>query len=184
MGVNPIKRSGIFLDRDGVLNKALMRGNKPYPPTTLAEVEILSGVKSAIEVARYLGYHVAVVTNQPDVARGKSAKSDVEEINRYIGSCIAVEDFRVCYHDDADACACRKPLPGMIIDVALENNLDLSRSFLVGDRWRDIAAGHAAGCTTFFIDYGYDERPPNDPDYVVRSLEEAMLHIKNLTFTN
>ena len=163
----------VFLDRDGVLNAAIIRDGKPYPPNGLPNVRILPGVREAVQMLRNAGFSVAVVTNQPDVARGTQTIEVVESINRFIGAETGVEYFYVCTHDDADHCACRKPLPGLMHRAAADHLLDLSRSFLVGDRWRDIAAGLAAGCRTVWIDYGYNEKAPIGHDFCTQSLLQA-----------
>jgi D-glycero-D-manno-heptose 1,7-bisphosphate phosphatase len=120
------------------------------------------------------GFALFVITNQPDVARGTQTREAVEAIHQALASSLPVDDIFVCYHDDADDCACRKPNPGMLFEARRKHNIDLSRSFMVGDRWRDIDAGHAAGCKTVLIDYGYRERKPaHPPEATVRSLREA-----------
>lgn len=166
-------RRAVFLDRDGVINRALVRDGRPYPPANLAEVEILSGVPDALAALHDAGFMLIVVTNQPDVARGTTLVVAVEEINNYLASCLPIDEFRTCYHDSSDGCDCRKPLPGAIMTAASQHEIDLGVSYMVGDRWRDIEAGQRAGCTTIFIDYGYDEKQPESVNYRVRSLEEA-----------
>jgi len=86
---------------------------------------------------------------------------------------LALDDIRVCFHDGPDGCGCRKPMPGLLTDAARDYAIDLARSYMVGDRWRDIEAGRRAGCTTLFIDYGYAEQRPEHCDYTVKSLPEA-----------
>lgn len=163
----------MFLDRDGVINRSVVRGGKPYPPPSLEEMQILPGVGPALASLRAAGLLNIVVTNQPDVASGVQRREVVEAMHAQLSRTLAIDDIRVCYHTEADACECRKPKPGMLIDAAREHTVDLQASFMVGDRWRDIDAGEAAGCTTFFIDYGYDERRPASQDYTVASLFEA-----------
>jgi D-glycero-D-manno-heptose 1,7-bisphosphate phosphatase len=120
------------------------------------------------------GFALYVITNQPDVARGTQTREAVEAIHQALASSLPIDDIFVCYHDDADDCACRKPKPGLLLEAQRKHNIDLSRSFFVGDRWRDIDAGHAAGCKTVLIDYGYRERKPaRPPEATVRSLREA-----------
>jgi D-glycero-D-manno-heptose 1,7-bisphosphate phosphatase len=115
-----------------------------------------------------------VITNQPDVARGRQPRAAVEAIHQKLTSTLPIDAIFVCYHDDADECACRKPLPGLLLEAQRKHNIDVSRSFFVGDRWRDIDAGHAAGVKTVLIDYGYTERAPaQPPEATVRSLREA-----------
>jgi D-glycero-D-manno-heptose 1,7-bisphosphate phosphatase len=164
----------IFLDRDGVLNNAVIRGGKPYPPASAEEMVIPRGVAPALEKLRDAGFLLIVVTNQPDVARGTLSKAAVEEIHARMASVLPLDEFRVCFHDQASGCACRKPKPGLITAAARERGIDLVGSFLVGDRWRDVEAGNAAGCRTVWIDAGYRERRPSRPPSArVGSLEEA-----------
>jgi D-glycero-D-manno-heptose 1,7-bisphosphate phosphatase len=153
----------VFLDRDGVLNRALIRNGKPYPPSSLAEFEVLPGVPEALLRLRQAGFRLIVVTNQPDVARGTTSRKAVDELNQLLRSRTAVDDIRVCFHDEQDNCACRKPKPGLLVEAARQHGIDLHASWMVGDRWRDIAAGQAAGCRTVFIDHGYDEKRPHPP---------------------
>lgn len=167
-------RVAIFLDRDGVLNEAVVRDGKPYPPDTADELRITPDAPSALAELKSFGALLIVVTNQPDVARGKQTAEAVEAIHRRLQEALPVDDFLSCFHDDSDDCACRKPRPGLIIDGARRHRVDLSRSFMVGDRWRDIDAGRAAGCRTIWIDRGYRERGPSRaPDATVTSLGEA-----------
>jgi D-glycero-D-manno-heptose 1,7-bisphosphate phosphatase len=119
------------------------------------------------------GYLLIVVTNQPDVARGTQSRAAVEAIHARLASILPIDEFRACYHDDDDACACRKPKPGLILDSARAHGVDLQASVMVGDRWRDVEAGEQAGCATVFLDYGYEERKPQKPDAVFGSLPEA-----------
>jgi D-glycero-D-manno-heptose 1,7-bisphosphate phosphatase len=166
-------QKAVFLDRDGVLNRAIVRDGKPYPPADFSELEILPGVESALRDLQEEGYRLIVITNQPDVARGITRMEAVEAINGYLGSHLPIDAFRTCYHDSDDGCDCRKPLPGSILAAASQYGIDLSKSVMVGDRWRDIEAGQAAGCHTIFIDYGYREKQPETAVVRVASLREA-----------
>jgi len=166
-------RRAVFLDRDGVINRAMVRDGKPYPPANLAEMEILPGVLDALTKLHNAEFMLIVVTNQPDVARGTTPMAAVEEINNYLYSCLPIDEFRTCYHDSGDGCDCRKPLPGAIMAAAIQHGIALGGSYMIGDRWRDIEAGQRAGCKTIFIDYGYDEKQPESVNYRVRSLKEA-----------
>jgi D-glycero-D-manno-heptose 1,7-bisphosphate phosphatase len=171
MGIDAVKRPAVFLDRDGVINRTMFRNGKPIPPQSLGELEILPGVSDALARLKAAGFALVVVTNQPDVARGVTTRTIVEELHTFLGSTLPIDEFRVCMHDDHDRCACRKPLPGLLL---AEPQYDVARSVMVGDRWRDIDAGRAAGCrATILIDYGYDEAIPNEPTVRVASLLEA-----------
>jgi D-glycero-D-manno-heptose 1,7-bisphosphate phosphatase len=166
-------KRAVFLDRDGVINRAIVRNGIPFPPTNLSDLEILPGVTEALKKLHDAGYLLIVVTNQPDVARGVAKKSDIEQINAKLFSQLPLDDIRTCYHDNGDNCLCRKPLPGALLEAAKEHDIDISKSFMIGDRWRDIEAGQRAGCKTFFVNYRYTERQPDVPDFLVSSLLEA-----------
>jgi transaldolase len=172
-----MQRRAVFLDRDGVLNRAMVRDGKPYPPESLAEVEILPGVVEGLRRLKEAGFVLIVVSNQPDVARGTTPQRTVEAINAHLAKCLPIDRFIMCYHDSSDGCDCRKPRPGMLFAGVREFDVDLTTSFIVGDRWRDVAAGIAAGCKTIFIDYGYDEKIPQTCDYRVSSTREAIMAI-------
>lgn len=173
----PALNRAVFLDRDGVINRMFVRDGKPFAPTTLEQFVLLPGAVEAIAALKNAGIRVIVVTNQPDVGAGKVAREIVEAMNARVRQECRVDDVRVCYHTEADRCACRKPRPGLLVDAARDWSLDLRRSYMVGDRWRDIGAGHAAGCRTVLIDYNYAEQKAENPDIVVKSLEEASQRI-------
>ena len=164
----------VFLDRDGVLNKVRLVDGNPHPPRRISELEVIASSVEACQRLREAGYLLVVVSNQPDVARGAETLAGVTALNDLVGSSVAVDEFVVCPHDDSDGCICRKPAPGMLTAAAGRLNIDLRRSFMVGDRWRDIEAGERAGCHTVFIDCGYAERKPEAPDLVVSELLEAV----------
>lgn len=173
MGI-PLKRA-VFLDRDGVINQSVVRNGKPYPPHSVDETVIIPGANDDLARLKENGFFLAVVTNQPDVRRATVTRESVEEIHRYLKARLPVDDFFACYHDDSDACDCRKPLPGLLRKAAQVHSLDLNKSYLIGDRWRDIDAGAAAGCRTILIDYHYKERRPDSiPDVSVARLSEAI----------
>jgi D-glycero-D-manno-heptose 1,7-bisphosphate phosphatase len=160
----------VFLDRDGVINHNELRDGRPVGPESLAQFVILPGVREAIEAFHAAGYLVIVATNQPDVSREL-----IEAMHAQLRSTLKVDDIKICFHKEADNCACRKPKPGLLLEAAREREISLSQSWMIGDRWRDIDAGKAAGCRTVLVDYGYpNERRPRDPDIIVHSLIEAV----------
>lgn len=168
------KRKAVFLDRDGVLNLPLVRDGKPYPPATLKETQIPDDAPSSLSRLKECGFLLLVVTNQPDVRRGTATVEQVEEIHEFLASRLPLDGFFICYHDDRDNCSCRKPKPGLLLKAAAQHHIDLPGSYLIGDRWRDMDAGSAAGCRTILIDYHYDERASSSrPDSVVPNLSEA-----------
>jgi D-glycero-D-manno-heptose 1,7-bisphosphate phosphatase len=168
------RRRAVFLDRDGVLNEPVIRDGKPYPPDSPETMKISPGAAEALARLKELGFVLLVVSNQPDVGRGSRRTSDVERLNAALADSLPVDEFFMCYHDDADGCACRKPKPGLLLQAAAKHNVELSASFMIGDRWRDIDAGHAAKCTTLWIDRGYAERTPAaEPAARVRCILDA-----------
>lgn len=157
-------RPAVFLDRDGVINRAIIRDGVVASPMTADEFELLPGVVDACEQLAESGVLLIVVTNQPEISRGRLAAAEVEIMNDRLRLALPVDDVVVCPHDNADGCSCRKPLPGMLVDAADRFDIDLVRSVMVGDRWKDIAAGAAAGCFTVHIDGGYADPSAGLPD--------------------
>jgi D-glycero-D-manno-heptose 1,7-bisphosphate phosphatase len=155
-------RRAVFLDRDGVLNRAVIRSGRPYPPATLETFEILPGAAQSVRQLHDAGFLVIGATNQPDVARGIQRREVVEAMNARLLTAMPITDILVCY-EDGDDCPRRKPNPGLLLEAAQTYNIDLSASYMVGDRWRDIEAGRRAGCRTVFIDLDYHEPRPNPP---------------------
>ncbi len=164
----------VFLDRDGVINANLERDGRPVAPTTLEEFRLIPGVRDDVSRLRAAGFLIIVVTNQPDVATGLTPLAVVQAMHNIVFRELRIDDMKVCFHTDADNCTCRKPKPGMLLEAAQAHGIDLARSYLIGDRWRDVAAGNAAGCTSIFIDYGYRQDGPNHPAKTVGSLTEAV----------
>jgi D-glycero-D-manno-heptose 1,7-bisphosphate phosphatase len=176
VGIHEVKlQRAVFLDRDGVINRALERDAKPYPPRNLAEFEILPEVPAALAKLKAAGFLLIVATNQPDVGRGTLKQEIVEQIHAHMIAQLPIDRVEVCFHpaQGASDCDCRKPKPGMLLRAAHELNIDLSQSWMVGDRWRDVDCGHAAGCKTVFIDYGYAEALKQKPDFSARNLAGA-----------
>lgn len=171
-------KRAVFLDRDGVINEAMVKEGKPYPPKGLDNLRILPGVRDALARLRQKGFLNLVVTNQPDVARGKTSKKTVDAIHEKLASELALDAIYTCWHDDKDNCNCRKPKPGLLEQAAREHGVDLKSSYIVGDRWRDVEAGRAAGCHTIFVEYGYNEKKPENPDFLCHSLKEAVAWIE------
>ena len=171
-------KRAIFLDRDGVINRSLVRDGKPYPPMRVEEFELLPDVAEACAKLKAAGFLLVVATNQPDVGRGTLARETVEAMHArmLVSDALPLDRIEVCY--DAGAAhgqpsEFRKPAPGMLLRAARELDIDLPRSWMIGDRWRDIDCGAAAGCRTVFIDLGYDEALRAMPDFRARNLPEA-----------
>jgi D-glycero-D-manno-heptose 1,7-bisphosphate phosphatase len=165
----------VFLDRDGVINRALERDGLPYPPASLGEFQIFPEVAEACRRLKQAGFLLVVATNQPDVGRGALEKAVVEKIHAHMLAHLPVDRVEVCYHPGKGLsdCDCRKPRPGMLLRAAGELGIDLAQSWMVGDRWRDVDCGRNAGCKTIFIDRGYAEELKQQPDFRAKNLLEA-----------
>jgi D-glycero-D-manno-heptose 1,7-bisphosphate phosphatase len=166
-------RPAVLLDRDGVLNRVFVRDGASHPPAHPNEFEFLPGVAEALERLDAAGFALAVVTNQPDVARGTQTRAAVEALNDRVRQSLPVLDVLTCFHDTPDGCACRKPRPGLLLEAAERWGLDLAGSFMVGDRWSDVEAGRAAGCRTVLVETPWSGRTHCRPDRCVRDLPEA-----------
>ncbi|HSI10854.1 MAG TPA: HAD family hydrolase [Chthoniobacter sp.] len=167
-------KRAVFLDRDGVINRSVVREGKPYPPASLAEFELLSGVEEACANLKNAGWLLIVATNQPDVGRGTQRREEVEAMHAAMCERLPIDRVEVCYDPGQGLPSeFRKPAPGMLLRAARELEIDLAQSWMVGDRWRDIDCGAAAGCRTIFIDYGYDEKLRAQPNFRAASLLEA-----------
>lgn len=177
MGVNKITKA-FFLDRDGVLNQSIIIDGRPYPPKNLNELVIPKDLKKNLEKLKKLDFLLIMITNQPDVARGTKKKANVTMINNYLKEKIQLDDVFCCFHDDKDKCNCRKPKTGMIKSATKKWNIDLTKSYLVGDRWKDIQCGINAGIKTFLIENNYDEKRV-EPNYLVSNFSQILNIIKS-----
>ena len=172
------KRKAIFLDRDGVLDKVIMREGKPSSPRKFEEFKLLAGAKECLDEFKKMGFLNIIVTNQPDIKRGLLKIEDLEKMHRLVREKLPVDDIMVCPHDDRDHCSCRKPKPGLIKQAVRKWSVDLKKSYVIGDSWKDMGAGRAAGCSTILIKRKYNE-DLKDYDFKVNSLKEAVKIIKN-----
>lgn len=172
-------RQAVFLDRDGVLNRVILRNGRPSAPAMLEEFEIDPEAVAVLPALRAAGFLLIVVTNQPDVGRGSVRREVVEVMHGRLRAALPLDDIKVCWDIDGPANTAYKPKPGLLLEAAREHGIDLVRSFMVGDRWRDVGAGRAAGCFTVFIDRAYAEPLTETPDAVCADLAGAAAIILN-----
>jgi D-glycero-D-manno-heptose 1,7-bisphosphate phosphatase len=177
-------QKAVFVDRDGVLIKAPKINNRPASIKNLKQLKIMNGVIHGVKILKK-NFKVIMITNQPDVYRKKVKKKDVKKINNYLKIKLELDDIYVCYHDNIHKCRCRKPNPGMLLLAKKKWNLNLKRSFLIGDRSSDIIAGKKVGCKNFFINYHYNEKLPDKKScYSVKSFYKAVLQINKIIKKN
>ena len=175
MPANSTKRvPAVFLDRDGVINVPVVREGKPYPPERLEDFVLLPGVLEGCNALKAAGYLLVVATNQPDVGRGTQKREVVDAIHARMCSLLPIDRVEVCYDSGGGASSpLRKPASGMLLAAAEALEIDLAQSWMIGDRWRDVECGRAAGCRTIFIDYGYREKLVAPPTHTVRDFAAA-----------
>ena len=170
----------IFLDRDGVLNKVVLRekGKVIGSPKSLYELKLSPYIKKTSLYLKKKGYLLIMITNQPDYIRQKNTKKNIVQINNFLKKKLFLDDVYVCFHDDLNNCKCRKPKPGMILMAQKKHQIDLKKSYFIGDRWRDIVAGKKAKCKTILIDYNYKEKMKTNPDFKIKKINQVLKIIK------
>jgi D-glycero-D-manno-heptose 1,7-bisphosphate phosphatase len=166
-------RRAVFLDRDGVINRAVVRNGKPYPPENVEDFSIYPDVPRACRLLKDAGFVLVVATNQPDVGRGIQSRETVDAMHAHMIATLPIDRVEACFEPDQERSRFHKPAPGMLLRAAGELSLDIAHSYMVGDRWRDIDCGYAAGCTTILIDRGYTEALRREPHFRAASLLEA-----------
>jgi D-glycero-D-manno-heptose 1,7-bisphosphate phosphatase len=183
MGKHEIRQRAVFLDRDGVLNRPIVRDGLPFPPAQVEDFELYPDVVDGCAQLKRAGYLLVVVTNQPDVGRGTQSREIVEAMHTSLrAALLSLDAIEVCFHAGAahgEPCECRKPKPGMLLRAAAAHAIDLKESFLIGDRWRDVDCAHAAGCRAIFIDHGYREPLRQKPEFSVLNFSEAVKTVLN-----
>jgi D-glycero-D-manno-heptose 1,7-bisphosphate phosphatase len=167
-------RRVVFLDRDGVLTVPEERGGKGYAVRTLADLRFYPDAASSVARLLSAGYDVVVVTNQPDVANGLIEAAVLEEIHARVMEVTGVTSIRTCPHSREDACPCRKPLPGLLLDEAAHAPVDFAASWMVGDRDSDLVAGRAVGVRTMFIDRAWTGETGEGAHAMVATLGQAV----------
>ncbi len=174
-----LKNMAVFLDRDGVINEIVFHdSDKPSSPWRFEEFRLVPGIKKPLEELSSMGFYLFIVSNQPDQSRGYIEAGTTEKINKTIYDSLPIDDIATCPHDDRHNCSCRKPKPGMLLDLSKKWDIDLKRSFLIGDNWKDMEAGKAAGCVTLLLDKPYNQAVK--ADHRVETLEDAVEIINSI----
>jgi D-glycero-D-manno-heptose 1,7-bisphosphate phosphatase len=178
MGEHKVARRAVFLDRDGVINRVVVRNGTPHPPSSVEDFELYDDVANGCARLKAADFLLIVVTNQPDVGRGSLSRQAVEAMNLKMQATLpSLDRIEVCYHAGeryGEPCGCRKPRTGLIRRAAAALNIDPKRSYVIGDRWRDIDCAHAAGCRAILIQRGYKETLREAPDFTVANFSEAV----------
>jgi len=155
------KHKAVFLDRDGTINVEVEYLSR------VEDFQFIPGVPWALRCLKHAGYLLVVVTNQSGIARGLYDEAQLEAVHRHMHEDLAsysagVDACYFCPHhphhgkgDYLKECGCRKPLPGMLEQAALDLDIDLAGSYMIGDKLADVEAGLAAGCTPMLVLTGY-----------------------------
>ena len=159
------KNKAFFFDRDGILNKSIIKNNKPYSPRIPGQLKLNREILQFIKYLKKKNFIIIAVSNQPDIKRGKLCKFALKIINVLVKRYFLIDEIYVCEHDVSDTCNCRKPKNGMLLQAGKKWNIDFKKSYLIGDRWTDIQAGNSLYCKTIFIDYNYNEKKPKKYNY-------------------
>jgi D-glycero-D-manno-heptose 1,7-bisphosphate phosphatase len=175
-----VERAVIF-DRDGVINDVVMRGETISSPRSLAEFQVRDDFVQLYEQIDPQYFSIFVVSNQPDVARGLLPKSELDLMSAAILERFAFSRISYCEHDDSAACECRKPKPGMILSILEDFGCKPENSLIVGDGWKDVLAGKAAGVRTVYLCREYNEKDMNcQPDSKIDRLVQLLPIMKDM----
>ena len=181
MGKHEVTRRAVFLDRDGVINRVAVRNGMPHPPSDVGAFELYDDVPDGCARLKAANFLLIVITNQPDVGRGTQSREAVEAMNLKMQSALPLLDrIEICYHAGdvyGEPCDCRKPRPGLILRAVAELNIDPKKSYVIGDRWRDVDCARAAGCRAILIQRGYKEPLRQAPDFTVANFNEAVTSV-------
>ena len=159
---------GVFIERDGVLNKVRVERQQQVGPLTLEEFKVNQSAVPLLKKLKAAGFIVVVTTNQPGLSRGDLSRREMDRMHDFLRRALPVDDIFVCPHDEADRCPCRKPKPGLLIEARFKWQLDMDRSFVVSDKWQDAEAARSAGCTSLLLESPWIGRSHHDfvlPDF-------------------
>src|SRR5260221_11069889 len=170
-------RRAVFLDRDGVVNRNIMRDGKPCAPRTLRDFRLLPAARQAVAALRDAGFLIFIVTNHADIGNGFIAADIVRQMHERLGRVLAPDAIEMCPDRQDEGCACRKPQPGMLTNAAERLGIDLASSIMIGDRWSDMVAGRSVGCYTILVQRTRVGKEHIDADAVVPSLRAAARRI-------
>ena len=148
----------IFLDRDGVINKVILKNNKPYSPLLFKDFVINEQIPNLLEFLKMKGFLLIVITNQPEIKRKNLKYTELNQMHEFIKSHLKVDAIYCCDHDDDDGCSCRKPDIGLFKKAQKDFNISNKISYMIGDRYKDMIAAKNFGCKSVLINKNYDEK--------------------------
>lgn len=167
-------KTAVFFDRDGIINDIVMRDEKVSSPRKLQEFQIRSDFEQFYSYVARQTDLLFVVSNQPDIARKLMRSEDLDEMNALLLSRFSFKEILYCLHDDSHACQCRKPKPGMLLSAMSSYGIQADEAIIIGDSYKDILAGQAAGLKTIYRRDSYNASISCEPDFVVTKLMEIV----------
>jgi D-glycero-D-manno-heptose 1,7-bisphosphate phosphatase len=142
---------GVFIERDGILNRVRVERQYQVSPLALAEFHVNDEAVPLLKKLKAAGFLLIATTNQPGVSRGYQSRRELDRMHELLRKTFPLQDVLVCPHDETDRCPCRKPKPGLLVEAAFQWHLDLDHSFVISDKWQDAEAARTAGCTSLLI---------------------------------
>jgi D-glycero-D-manno-heptose 1,7-bisphosphate phosphatase len=144
-------KPAVFIERDGILNKPRVERHHQVSPLTMDQFHLNTEIAPLLNELKAAGLLLIVTTNQPGISRGYQSRRELDRMHQLVKSSFPIDDLLVCPHEDADACPCRKPKPGLLIEAAHTWAIDLNRSFVISDKWQDAEAARRAGATSLLV---------------------------------
>lgn len=171
------KQKAVFFDRDGVLNYLVKRDGSFYSPRNFKDFQLVDDAIEIVNCVHKMGYLVIVISNQPDISRGKLALSDLNKMTNLLFEKLNIDDAFYCIHDDDNDTGCRKPALGLFFNAKKKYNIDFNKSFMIGDTWKDVDAAKNAGIPMILINKDYNQNLKNVNR--VENLRQVVSFIKN-----
>ena len=152
-----LKNKAVFFDRDGVLNHLVKRDGSSYSPQKFEDFHIVDEAKEVVNIIKEMGFLTIIVSNQPDISRGKLKQSESDKMTDKLFEKLSIDDVLYCTHDDNNDTGCRKPAPGLFFTAQKKYNIDFNKSFMIGDTWKDVEAAKSAGISMILINKDYNQ---------------------------
>jgi D-glycero-D-manno-heptose 1,7-bisphosphate phosphatase len=144
-------KQGIFIERDGILNRVRVERQHQVSPLTLEEFHVDKAMAPLLTKLKASGLVLIATTNQPGLSRGYQSRRELDRMHEMLRRELPLDDIMVCPHDEIDRCPCRKPKPGLLTEAGFKWHLDLDRSFVISDKWQDAEVARQAGCTSLLL---------------------------------
>jgi D-glycero-D-manno-heptose 1,7-bisphosphate phosphatase len=144
-------KQAVFLERDGVLNAAILDKQQQVSPLTLEELHLNETAAPLLKKLKSAGFVLIATSNQPGLSRGYQNRRELDRMHDRMRKVLPLDDILVCPHDETDRCPCRKPKPGLFVEAGFKWQLDLDRSFVISDKWQDAEAARIAGSTSLLL---------------------------------